>query len=171
MINEIQAKKYCCEDISNIENYDKAVADKTQTWICHHKLEIKDLKIFSRQLLINDGMYYKRPAAELIFMTKSQHHKLHSLNMSLTWHSKLSKNAKTGGMTGKKHSEQSKKKMSESHKGLKSPNKGNHFSHTDQAKKKMSESHKGKVWINNGVKSTLCCPENIPSGWKKGRLK
>ena len=29
MINETQAKKYCCEDISNIENYDKAVADKT----------------------------------------------------------------------------------------------------------------------------------------------
>lgn len=29
MINEKQAQKYCCEDISNIENYDKAMADKT----------------------------------------------------------------------------------------------------------------------------------------------
>lgn len=31
------AKLWCCEDISKIENYDKAIADKTQTWVCHHK--------------------------------------------------------------------------------------------------------------------------------------
>lgn len=37
-------KKYCCEDISLIENYEKAVNDKTQTWCCHHKLEIELLK-------------------------------------------------------------------------------------------------------------------------------
>lgn len=29
MINEIQAKRYCSEDLSNIENYEKAILDKT----------------------------------------------------------------------------------------------------------------------------------------------
>ena len=29
MINEAGAYAYCCEDISKIENYDKAVADKS----------------------------------------------------------------------------------------------------------------------------------------------
>ena len=34
------AKNYCSEDISLIENYDKAVNDKEQTWHCHHRREI-----------------------------------------------------------------------------------------------------------------------------------
>ena len=29
MINEKQAHKYCSDDISTIENYDKAIADST----------------------------------------------------------------------------------------------------------------------------------------------
>lgn len=28
-----------CTTPNLIENYDKAIADKTQTWICHHRLE------------------------------------------------------------------------------------------------------------------------------------
>ena len=39
MISENQVKKYCREDISLIENYDKAINDKTQTWDCHHRKE------------------------------------------------------------------------------------------------------------------------------------
>ena len=31
MINEKLARKYCRDDLSKIENYDKAIADKTQT--------------------------------------------------------------------------------------------------------------------------------------------
>ena len=38
MINERYARKFCCEDPSLIENYDLAIADTTQTWICHHIL-------------------------------------------------------------------------------------------------------------------------------------
>ena len=32
-------KKYCCEDISLIENYIEAVSDDSQVWHCHHRLE------------------------------------------------------------------------------------------------------------------------------------
>ena len=37
MICEHYARKFCCEDISLIENYALAVADTTQTWDCHHR--------------------------------------------------------------------------------------------------------------------------------------
>lgn len=33
-------ERYCCEDISKIENYEEAVADTTQMWHCHHRLEL-----------------------------------------------------------------------------------------------------------------------------------
>ena len=43
MINVKQAKKYCKEDISLIENYEQAVNDNNQMWVCHHREEIKVL--------------------------------------------------------------------------------------------------------------------------------
>ena len=78
MINERNAQAYCCEDINKIENYDKAIADKTQTWVCHHKQEILDdgTKV-SPDELIKQSLYYHRPANELIFLTASQHNTLH----------------------------------------------------------------------------------------------
>ena len=73
MINEKYAKSYCCEDLSLIENYDKAIADTTQTWDCHHRRE----PIQSAKDLIEIGEYWKTPAAELIFLTPSEHTSLH----------------------------------------------------------------------------------------------
>ena len=58
MINEHGAYAYCCEDISNIENYDKAVADKDNVWQCHHKAEILPCGNFSVQDLIKHKLYY-----------------------------------------------------------------------------------------------------------------
>ena len=75
MINLKNVKKFCKDDFSLIENYDKAIADKTQTWQCHHRRET----IFSRKDLIEIGEYYNRPACELIFLTPTEHHKLHKL--------------------------------------------------------------------------------------------
>ena len=43
MIMEYNAKQYCCEDITLIENYDKAIADETQVWDCHHRDEVRIL--------------------------------------------------------------------------------------------------------------------------------
>ena len=77
MINEKYAKKYCCDDISNIENYELAVADTTQTWEIHHRGEILPCGRFSADDLNKFGLYYKRPASELIFLTKTEHTCLH----------------------------------------------------------------------------------------------
>lgn len=70
---------YCCEDLSLIENYDKAISDDTQTWRCHHRLEIQDegKLIYTPKQLENLGLYYNRPASELIFLTLSEHNTLH----------------------------------------------------------------------------------------------
>lgn len=95
MINVRQAKQYCCEDISKIENYDKAIADKTQTWCCHHRTEI--WWNCSEQDLKDNECYYGRKALELIFLTQDEHNSLHH--------------------TGLHHSDETKKKLSKLWKG------------------------------------------------------
>lgn len=77
MINEKYAKKFCCDDISLIENYDMAVTDTTQTWDCHHRGEILPCGRFSRDDLKKFGLYFNRPATELIFLTPTAHRQLH----------------------------------------------------------------------------------------------
>ena len=98
MICERTIKKFCKEDISLIENYDKAITDDTQTWDCHHRRET----VLSRKDLIEIGEYYNRPACELIFLTHSEHLRLHMTgnNYSL----------------GIKRTEETKKKMIEANK-------------------------------------------------------
>ena len=173
MINEKRVKKYCCEDISKIENYDKAIADENQTWDCHHKLEIQGQFKNSARLLKKCKFYYNVPASHLIFIIHSEHMSLHN--------------------EGKNYSEKTKKKMSESHKGIK-------FSEEHKAKlrkpkslearKHMSEACKGRTiseetrkklsekikkrnvkchWFNNGQKE-IFAKECLP-GFVKGRLK
>ena len=77
MINEKKVRYYCCEDISLIENYEEAVNDKTLMWNCHHRKEIENGIVRSQGELISSGEYYKVPAKDLIFMTHSDHLKLH----------------------------------------------------------------------------------------------
>ena len=105
MINEIYSKKYCCEDPSLIENYDLAIADTTQMWDCHHRAEILSCGRFSVSDLKNFGLYYNRPASELIFLTPSAHCRLHGKNRSIDkW--KYS-------FRGKHHTLETKQKMRE----------------------------------------------------------
>ena len=65
---------------------------------------------------------------------------------------KLYSSSKNHPMFGKHHSEETKKKMSDAHKGKPSPNKGKPMS--EETKKKLSESHKGKSAPNKGKPMT-----------------
>lgn len=91
MVSAIQATIYCSEDISNIENYEKAVADTTQVWECHHRLETHDengnirSESISPKVLKEKGLYKKRPASELIFLSKKDHHDLHNKYKKGIW--------------------------------------------------------------------------------------
>ena len=184
MINEIQATKYCKDDISLIENYDKAVADNSQTWDCHHRRET----IYSVKDLQDIGEYYNRPACELIFLTPVDHRRLHKLGKhhSAEARKKMSESKKGEKcyIFGKHLSEETRKKISEANKGEKCYIFGKHLS--EETRKKISEAHKGKQvseetrqklseaikckhWYNNGV---ICVrAKTCPEGFVPGRLK
>lgn len=121
MISEKYAKQFCCEDISKIENYEQAINDTTQLWDCHHRTEI--WWNCTRKDLIENECYYNRKACELIFLTHSEHQKLHN--------------------TGKVLSDETRQKLSVMNKGERNPNYG--IAKSEETRKKMSESHKGKV--------------------------
>jgi len=72
------------------------------------------------------------------------------------------------GMLGKKHTEETKIKMSESRTG-----KSNAFygkKHTEETKQKISKALKGKVgWFNNGCEECYVKINSAPAGWIRGR--
>lgn len=78
MISVYKTKLFCNEDVSLIENYDKAINDKEHIWECHHKLEIRDDYINTVKDLKLMNLYYNRPACELIFLTNKEHCSIHS---------------------------------------------------------------------------------------------
>ena len=79
MINEYSAKRYCADDVSLIENYRDAIADEERMWDIHHRRESdsEGRTLFTGKQLIEMGLYFNRPASELIFVTKAMHSKLH----------------------------------------------------------------------------------------------
>ena len=99
-------KKFCCEDPSLIENYALAIADTTQTWICHHILGEQ----FSRKYLIDNNLYESRPANELRFMTHADHTRLHCKGVPL---SEAHKQAISDALKGVPLSEAHKQKLSD----------------------------------------------------------
>ena len=151
--------KRFCKEPEKIENYDKAKADNFIGWRCHHRLEthnsdgkrrLIDITVAELQAL---GMYWYRPASELIFLTISEHRSLHTKGESNPmygkqgyWKGKTGPNkgkytGENNPMYGKHHSEEIKKKISEAAKGRPGPNKGKHFS--EEHKKKIGETKKG----------------------------
>ena len=149
-----------CKEYENIENYQKALADNFVGWLCHHRKGVD----IPREELKALGMYYDRPAEELIFLTLGEHRKLHKF-------SEETKNKISEAKKGKCLSEEHKNKLSEAHKG-----------HTvseetrkkiAEAMKNMSEEHKNKIseatkgrhWYNNGkinIMSKECPPGFMP---------
>ena len=105
-------EKYC-KDYQNIENYEKAKAGNFKGWCCHHRLEthnsdgerrLVDISVEELQAL---GMYYKRPASELIFLPLGEHSALHD-------------EGENHPMYGKHHTDEARRKMAEANKGNKS---------------------------------------------------
>lgn len=132
MINTSKANWFCNEDISKIENYEQAKNDKSQTWDCHHRDEIRTLpsgmKVYrSKQELIENGRYYHCPANELIFLTHREHMRLH--------------------YQGKARSTEIGQKISESKKGK---------HHSTETRKKIGEATKCMTWkVINGKRVWL----------------
>lgn len=83
MINFNNVYNYCCDDITLIENYEAALNDKTQTWDCHHRLEI-DLNLSATELKEKE-IYYNVPAKDLIFLTHTEHVRIRRTGKPAPW--------------------------------------------------------------------------------------
>ena len=164
--------KIYCKDYTNIENYENAAADNFKDWDCHHRLEThtsdgeRRLVDITQKELQALGMYYNRPASELIFMKHGEHSSLHKPSDDTK--NKMSETMKgeNNPMYGKHLSEETKNKLSEELKGRK-------FS--EEHKKKIGETKKGNTyvrgrhWYNNGkinIRAKEC-----PPGFAPGRLR
>ena len=114
-------KEYCCDNIECVENYEAAKKDNFKGWHCHHRLETHNsdgerrLVDITKKELIALGIYWHRPASELIFLTTLEHYRLHR--------------------KGKTFSEETKAKLS-------AANRGKHIS--EETKRKIAEAKKGK---------------------------
>lgn len=97
--------KCFCRHPELIENYDKAVADNTQTWDCHHRKE----ELYSQKELIERGEYYDVQPEDLIFLTRAEHSKIDS-------YCKRASEVKKGKKLPP-FSEEHKRKISEAKKG------------------------------------------------------
>lgn len=129
-----------CRHPELIENYDLAIADETQTWEVHHRLEC----CFTQKFLKEMNLYYDVEPEALIFLTKDEHNKIDSKRKRLSEYKK--------GKKGKKHSEETKRKISEAQKNRKDQSKkvlcvetGEIFESTMDAYRKTGARHVSMV--------------------------
>lgn len=170
-----KCEHYCCEDVSLIENYDRAIKDKNIIWHCHHRLETHyedGTRRVERDLLAEDlikvNKYYNVPAKELIYLLPSEHHHLHCEKHSerLTEKSRkiMSKKAKNRYVPRTKEWNENiakghlGKKLSDAHKEALRKN------HVGMTGKKMPGFH----WYTNG-KDNVRTRGECPKGFWKGR--
>ena len=193
-------KSYCSEPLELVENYQQAEADGFEGWCIHHRLEIQqDGTRVSMQELIDKGLYFGRPAEELVFMRREEHISLHSKDKHLSAETrrKLSEANK-----GKHLSAETRRKLSEANKGkhrsaesrlkMSAALKGRTFSaesrrkmskakrgknhpffgkhHSEESRKKMSEAVCRMLWWNNGIYNKRCIECPGPE-WKRGRIR
>ena len=182
-------KKYCSDPLELIENYKQAEADGFKGWCLHHRREIQpDGTRVSRQELKDNGLYYDRPASELIFMRKREHHSLHNVDEGNCWFgksmpkevkNKISKtrlqriaNGEIKVDTSCLHTPEVRAKISIANKKRLADKKnhpmyGKHQS--AESRQKSSLSHRGRHWWNDGVscKHAKECPG---PEWKPGRI-
>ena len=132
--------KFCSEPLELVENYKQAEAENFKGWCIHHRLEIQqDGTRVSAQELIDKGLYWHRPAEELVFMRCGEHVSLHSKGKHFSEEHRQ-KIAET--LKGKHLSAEHRKKLSEAKRGDNNPNFGKH--HTEDHRQKIAEALKGK---------------------------
>lgn len=88
MFSKRNSERYCNEPLSHVENYDKAVADKKR-WRIFHRNTIVNGYAFTKGELHALGLFWKRPANELIFVPVTEYNKLISEKYTIKKHSSV----------------------------------------------------------------------------------
>lgn len=149
MINNSKAKLFCRDDISLIENYNEAIADTENVWVCHHRLELTLDGEFanSAEDLIRHGMYYKRPYFELIWLPKRVHKQMHSIKKALSNNTLKKLSDKQKGINNSMHG---KEPWNKGKTGVQvGANLGRKFN--KEWCERLSNAHKGKTPWNKGM--------------------
>lgn len=152
MISETYPTRYCRDPIDKINGYDEAISS-SEEYVCHHVLELTIDGQFAHtpSELKRLGMYWNRPAYELMFIKRSEHQIMHmNARPPMKWRSLVpwNKGIKTNKPAWNKGipcSDESKRKQSETKRKLhRVPwNKG--IPMTDDAKAKLSKSQKARL--------------------------
>lgn len=81
LVNNYHLPYFAPGELSKIVNYDKASHDGYKGWHLHHRFELNpDGTVYkTRDTLILEGIYYQRPATELIFLTDADHASIHAV--------------------------------------------------------------------------------------------
>lgn len=122
-----QVIKYCYL-VWNYHNRKDTITVK-DGYVIHHK----------------DGDSLNDKITNLVKMTHSDHSKLHHPEGRTDYFNGVSKPGKENGMYGKKHSAETRKRMSLARKGRPATMKGKH--HTEETKKKISQSLSGRKLV------------------------
>ena len=153
-----------------------------------HKIQAHTNLGYKKGLVIHhlDHNKINNSLSNLVYLTRSEHAKIHGENMSEETKLKIGKASK-----GRRRSEEWKKKLSAARKGIILINngviskmvkcnedipegfvRGRLKKMSDEHKRKIGEANKDRIWINNGVISKMLkCNEAIPEGFVRGMLK
>ena len=118
-------KKFCNGNISDIENYDLAIKDTERCWHCHHRMEIQpDGVRLKRKWMIEHGIYFGVDPYMLVFLTESEHRRLHMTGHEVTERSReaariTAKNGRHDNFRGHKHTPETIEKFSKKLRGRK----------------------------------------------------
>ena len=157
---------FCSEPLEKIEHYEEALAEGFKGWCMHHRLEIQpDGTRMSRKDLKDKGLYYDRPAEELVFMRNGEHMTLHMTGMKRSTDTCKKMSA---SLKGKHRSAETRQKIAETLKGR---------TFSEEHRQKIAAANRGKhnwtkdsLWWNDGIsnKRSKECPG---PEWKRGQLK
>lgn len=165
--------EYYCDNIENIENYEAAKKDNFKGWDCHHRLETHNsdgerrLVDITRNELKALDMCYHRPPEELIFLTTSEHTRLHKKGQKRGPRSDETRSKISAANKGKKFSEEHKNKIAEACKGR---------TLSKETKNKISKTHKEKLINRKDQSKKVLCVEtgivfsSIMEAYRKTRI-